>query len=245
MLGFRDRLNTAIQNSAYLGQMKTLAADVGCGDKTIYNILNNRKLDTSKTGPGFFLMARIAKSLGVSLDHLATDQRASVSLNSRRIGASPLAQQAAGAVIAALEIEGGKPTPDSLLRLHTKSGGQLEAFTALLKFCDRYAAIDPRNPKLEVVEIGERSLSAITMGHANTNVLQEAIANVGEPELAQNWIKDYSEAPMRGTLCTTETLNVQMPNQPTRVKMDFIRCLLRVTSTDDKSYILNFSFLIV
>ena len=52
----------------------------------------------------------------------------------------------------------------------------------------------------------------------------------------------YKLAAQHNTHISIEELDVQMPNQPIHIKLDYIRCLLRVSDPD---LLLNFSILIL
>lgn len=71
MYSFRPNLRRAIERSGYANSTRQLSIDAALGEKTLTNLLNDKSVDTTKTGPGLFGMKRVADLLGVSLDYLA------------------------------------------------------------------------------------------------------------------------------------------------------------------------------
>lgn len=244
MTGFRHRLQMAIDNSPYRGLPQKLSVDAGLGRKTVYNMLRDDRLDHSQNGPGLFGMARIAALLEVPLDFFAPTKPTKI----RRLQPSEpreLTEHVTKALGSQALTGDSALSADALLRAHTKSGGRVEAFSSWIERCDQYEppASDARG--LRVLRVGERSLAAITMGTNAVEVLQSALDTVEAPEIKSQWLSDYRVAQSKGTFTTVESLDIQMPNLPVRVKMDFIRCLLSVTDVNKTRSILNFSLLII
>lgn len=245
MQGFRQRLQWAIENSPYKDSVQNLAIEAGLGSKTIYNMLRDERLDHSQHGPGIFGMGRIAALLGVPLDYFAPLKPFHIKRPSPDDPKEPLADHVAAVLEGQSSAARDVLSADALLRLHTKSGRRIEAFDALLDRCDQYEVPKKDDAGLRLRQIGSRSLAAITMGKARNDLLQAALDNVKSPTLKARWIEDYRTAHDRGSLTTVESLDIQMPNLPVRVKMDFIRCLLAVTDAQKRETILNYSLLIV
>ncbi|MDV4167786.1 hypothetical protein [Rhodovulum sp. FJ3] len=240
---FRRRLQEAIDASPeYRGKIQKLSRDAGVGDKTVYNMLKAESLDVSKAGPGIFNMARITGLLGVSLDFLVG--RAAPPVRAIQSGQGIPAH--INASLSAQLLGSDAPlSADKILRLHLKSGGRIEAFEPFLPQCDQYYPPAGDDETLTVKSVGEKSLSALTMGRADKELLQGALNQVDDTSLKARWVDDYRTASRNGTLCTLETLDVQMPNHPTRVRMDFIRCLVGVQGAESDPVVLNFSMLVV
>ncbi|APG45675.1 hypothetical protein D1822_10970 [Phaeobacter inhibens] len=245
MHGFRERLSEAVKNSPYGDDIWGLSTAAGLGKKTLYNIINDKKLDISKTGPGLFGMSRVASLLGTTLDHLAGIAPPVRRLSTQLDSADQLLSHASATLIAQHSQSNGTPTIDSLMRTHLKSGGVLEGFTETLAYCDQYAPCAPDASSLEVIEVGAKSLAAITMGQPNARLLQTALDTVPDDELKRRWVSAYASTSINGPLVSLETLDVQMPNHPVRVKMEFIRGLFPVRSDTLGRRILNYSLLIV
>lgn len=243
MKGFRERLSAVISASdSYRDDVWKLSTDAGLGRKTVYNILHDPKLDISTKGPGIFGMARVARLLGTTLDHLAGNAPP-ITSGGR---ASSLLEHAAQTIAAQASPERAEElTSDRLLRLHAKSGGRIEAFSPFLSRCDQYHQPTPSDEFTRVKEVGEKSLSAITMGSSDVQTLQDALTHMQDKELQIRVLNDYRQAAQRGTLATLESLDIPMPNKPVKVKMDFVRTLLSVRDADGNNTILNFSFLVV
>lgn len=246
MKGFRDRLRAAIEHSAYKEDIWGLSTDAGLGRKTIYNTINDKKLDDSQTGPGLFGMARIASLLGTSLDHLAgIAPPVSRHAEDPTSNYAPIIDHARGTLAGQHTQAGSPPSADGLLRIHAKSGGMLAAFNEHLDYCDQYAPCTPKTLGLKALAVGKKSLSAITMGLPSLELLQTALDTVPDQELKSQWVAAYAATIEHGPKATIETLNVQMPNHPVRVKMEFIRTLLPVRDDQGLTRILNFSLLII
>ncbi len=245
MIGFRGRLERAISgNSEYKNNVWKLSEDAGLGTKTVYNILNDDRLDTSKTGPGFFGISRVANLLGVSLDGLAGMSQHSISTPDNNLQTA-LSQHALETIASQMNDGSDNLSADFLLRIYAKSGGRIEAFSKYFDRCDQYLPPAMEDHYSRVKIVGTKSLSAITMGTPSQPLLQEALKNMGDKDLQARVIQDYRNAMQRGTLVTVETLDIQMPNHPVRVKMDFIRVLLAVKDAASNQTLLNFSLLVV
>lgn len=241
MQSFRARLRSAIDSSPiYRKRASQLSIDAGLGEKTVNNILNDKRLDYSKTGPGIFGMARVASLLDISLDNLVstTPEKQSKPVN-------PFKEHVEHSLKIQSETEQGIISSDSLLRLHMKSGGRFEAFEAVLKHCDQYSIPNEADTDLSVIKVGSSSLSALIMGNDNADMLQSALSLTQDDDLKARWIKGYRLAAEFGALTTIESLDSQMPNRPVRVKIDYLRVLLAVQNSNDERIILNFSLLLV
>ena len=244
MNDFRARLRAAIEASGYRRSLRSLSLDAALGEKTIANMLQNDTIDTSKTGPGIFSMARVADQLGVSLDWLAgREGPENFGAQGEQEFALTIARFAAASA-GQFTSEGRPPSPQAMLRLYARSGGRLEAFEKTLKYCDRYHCPEPGAKSASVKHVGAESLAAITMGTNDKTVLQIALATVADEQFRKKLVDDHQETMRRGCLCTVEELNIQMPNRPVRVKMDYIRVLLMVTDRNGDQEILAYASLI-
>lgn len=245
MKGFRARLAWAFDNSNFADK-REFSTVAGMGEKTFYNILSDERLDTSQTGPGFFAMARCASLLGVSLDFLAGTAPPP---NSNKLTSDSQLHSMLQHVVATSPaqevVEGSPPSVDAILRLHHRSGGVLAGLSPVIEFCDQYAIPKNGDETFKVISVGSKSLAALTMGKKCPETLQNALNTVDNAKFRQNLLQDYRLAAARGSLCSIEALNIQMPNMPVRVKMDYVRALLCVTGADDQRSIVNFSTLIV
>jgi hypothetical protein len=244
MNDLRARLKAAIDTSKYRNSARSLSIDANLGERTIANMLANEATDISKSGPGIFSMARVADCLGISLDWLVgretpnltpTDGEREFNLALERFTATSAGQFTQG---------NRPPTPQAMMRLHVRGGGQLGAFEKVLKYCDRYQCLDPTADRVSVLSVGEQSLASITMGASDPALLQIALNTVPDDSLRKKLINDHQETQRRGSLCTIEELNVQMPNKPIRVKMDYIRVLLLVSDETGSKSILAFAALV-
>lgn len=245
MNDFRQRLKAAMDKSKYRNSARSLSLAADLGERTVANMLSNEAIDSSKTGPGLFSMSRVANLLGVSLDWLAgrddltppmTEGDKQFSLAMERFAATSSGQFTQG---------NRPPNPQAMQRLYVRSGGRLEAFESVLKYCDRYNCLEPDAKSVSVKAVGQESLAALTMGSNDAGVLQIALSTVPDEAFRKRLVDDHLETQRRGCLCTVETLDVQMPNKPVRVKMDYIRVLLHVADSSGKAEILSYSALIV
>ena len=238
MNGFRHRLALAIANSEkYKDDVWSLARDAKLGKKTVYNMLHDDRLDTSNTGPGIFGLSRVAYLLGTSLDDLAGMKRGdrSVDMHSQRVLEHLL--------LSVAKNEGRTISSDGLLRTYRRSGGQIEAFNDLLDRCDQYEIPKPDDTHPKVIAVGKYSLSAITMGSNSRELLETSLRDMSDQELLRRTMHDYREASSRGTLVTLEERDIRMPSKPIKVKMDYIRTLLRVEDPNGKATLLLLALL--
>ena len=240
MQGFRERLSDAVSNSPiYCNDIWKLSRDAGLADETLYSIIHNQDLDRSSIGPDLFTIARVAALLDVSMDYLIDNEFEKY---------SPKDNFDAGAshILASLNsqvLEGASPlSTDKLLRTYKKCDGKMAGFTKLLPYCDQYKVPEPNEDHLVVKSIGKQSLSAITMGSAEISILQDTLDKFRDSNIKKDWMSGYKLAAQHNTHISIEELDVQMPNQPIHIKLDYIRCLLRVSDPD---LLLNFSILIL
>ena len=80
------------------------------------------------------------------------------------------------------------------------------------------------------------------MGSAEISILQDALDKFRDSNIKKDWMSGYKLAAQHNTHISIEELDVQMPKQPIHIKLDYIRCLLRVSDPD---LLLNFSILIL
>jgi len=247
MLGFRNRLRAAISASdSYKNDVWRLSTDAGLGRKTVYNILNDCKLDSTQKGPGLFGMARVAELLNTSLDHLAGIAPPAAITASKGKATNSLLEHATETLNAqSAPKRNDELSADRLLRIHAKSGGRIEAFEAYLHRCDQYHPPKKNDSFTKVKAVGEKSLAAITMGSPNTHILQEALEHMQDKELQAKVLDDYRRTIENGTFVSLEALDIPMPNRPVKVKMEFIRVLLSVHDAEGDHTLLNFSFLVI
>lgn len=245
MNDFRIRLRAAIDKSKYKDSLRALSIDAGLGERTIANMLANESVDHSKSGPGLFSIAAVADLLDVSLDWLSGRQNTNLHLSvgdlEQAIAMERLASSTAGQFT-----QGHKPpTPQAMQRLYVRSGGKMEAFEKVLKYCDVYNFISLGDEYISIKSVGAESLAATTMGTSDPAVLQTAINSVSDRNIRGRVVSDHLETQRRGCLSTVERLDVQMPNLPVLVRMDYIRVLLCVSNSDGGKEILSYSTLIV
>lgn len=244
MNDFRNRLRAAVDKSKYRNSLRTLSIDAGLGERTIANMLANESIDHSKSGPGLFTMATIAELLDISLDWLSGGKDSSRALTAGDIEFALSIERFASSSSGQFTQGNQPPTPQAMQRLFVRSGGRIEAFEKVLKYCDRYNAIAPGAECVSVKDVGTESLAATTMGTPDPAVLQVALSSVADDKLRTKLVYDHLDVQRRGCLSTVERLDIQMPNRPVLVRMDYIRVLLYVTDTDGNSEILSYSSLI-
>lgn len=239
--GFRDRFRRAIDASPYRASLRQLSLAADQSVNRANNIIHDDRLDVSKVGPGLFTMARFADVLNVSLDYLAgrTAEIAGFSDFERDLAVRTLSDTAAQT-----HDHTQTPTPQSLARLYAKSGARIEAFVSALPYCDLYEPVADETSNLTVRSLGKKSLAALTMGTDNPAVLQGALDRVGDRELIDKVLFDHRLVQEKGVLTTVETLDVQMPNLPKKVKMDYIRTLVSLTDAEGQGYTLLHASLI-
>lgn len=239
---FRERLQLALDSSTH--NRRTLSLAAGLGERTIANILGNKELDTSPTGPGLFAMARVCEELGISMDWLAGREEAMRGLKSAEKELAMTIQRFKSAIPTETD-SGAILSPNYMMRLFVRSGGMLEAFEDLLSYCDRYEPPKSIDDPIKVLAQGSNALSAITMGGSNPDVLQMALNSASDGALRKKLVSDHIEASKRGCLTTVESLDVQMPNRPIKIKMDYTRVILNLkTKTGKKENVLYASLIL-
>lgn len=245
MMGFRTRLRTAIKNSKYKNSYRRLSKEAGLGERTISNLLTNTDVDSSRVGPGLFAMTRVANLLGVSLDHLAGRDSVHLTLADGDAGLATTLERLANAARRQVLNINRSTTPQAMQRIFVKSGGRIEAFSPYLIHCDRYFPIYEGAECIQVKEVGQESLAAITMGISCTETLQTALSTVDDDNLRRKLVCDHLDTMKRGCLSTVENLNIRMPNLPIVVRMDYIRILMHLADADGNTEIVSYSSLIV
>jgi hypothetical protein len=212
MYVFRQNLRRAIDASPYSKSISRLSIDAALGEKTLTNMLNDKNVDIAKAGPGIFGMKRVADLLGVSLDYL--------------VGKAELSH----------------PSPTEFMTLYASSGGLLDGFKDFLPFMDIYLPPKWGDTNITVLNQGEKSLSARSMPTSGTSELQGVFNGLAGSDLLSCTIDEYISCQQRGCISTIEELNNYMPNQPAKIKMDYIRTLALLRDTDGKEVVANYSF---
>lgn len=239
---FLERLDTAISESVYRGNRRQVSVDAGLGEKFVSNLLGKEEMNTSKLGPGLFAMARIAEVLGVSLEYLATGRKSLTTGGPKEFNLASHLSRIGSAASGQLIDQSSAPTPQAMLRLYANSGGMIEAFSDVIKYCDQYDPINEGDTYLKVRAVGDLSLAAVTMGQADHVALQEALDQ--SPPVMFEAVRNHRAANEFGAISIPKYLNVQMPNMPKRVRMDYILTLLSLRSKDGEQTTLSYSALI-
>ncbi|MEP1521984.1 hypothetical protein [Ascidiaceihabitans sp.] len=245
MIGFRIRLKAAIERSpTYQGNIWKLSEDAGLGRKTVYNMVTDKKLDHSKTGPGVFGLSRVASLLDVSLDYLM-GAVPSLTAKQPQSNSVALATHALEALSRQSDGDEFELSADFLLRLHKKSGGRIEAFAPYLDRCDQYQPPKPNERFPIVTSVGARSLSSLTLGTSSVELLQSGFASLDDEELLSETMSDYRQAVETRAVSAVISRDLPMPNQPVWIKMDILRTLLLVETAEGEQSLLLFAFIVI
>lgn len=235
------RLLRAIEKSSYKNSFRKLSREADLSTNFVSNLLN--KENDTRVGPGFYSICRLCEVLGITPNYLA-------GLEEPRISAAPQSPEDL-LVLRTLEaahsmtVSGNStPTIDSLMKLFALSGGRIEAFSSVIDYCDLYFEPKEDDEHLRVKEMGKNSLSSLTLGCRDTDVLQAALKNVEDSEFKALLMNDYKRASKDGVLLSSEELAVQMPNKPRRIKIDYTRLLLKLRNAQGETSILTFARLL-
>lgn len=241
MKTFRQRFRAVIAKSEYRDSYRRLALDAGLSESRISNILNDQSLDTSTNGPGIFLMRRVADCLGCSLDFLVGRENTPFPQGGVAKIDTPEARLLRALKEAQQEIfaESDAPTAKTFNGRYVNGGGQLSAIFDLLEYVDLYDW-PPQGGKITVRRVGSKSLSALTMGAPEAEILQGAIDAVSSTDLHQKLLADFSAAHHNGKYGSIEELDLTMPNKPLRVRLIYSRELYSMKDENGKNVIVNF-----
>ena len=212
MYVFRKNLKRAIDNSPYSKSVSKLSSEAALGEKTLGNILNNTSVDIAKAGPGLFGMKRVADLLGVTLDYLVGQNF------------------------------DDRPTPSMLVERFRSTGGRIEGFSDLLPMADLYQPVSEGDTTLTLISQGKNSLSAQMMPSPSTANMKKVLDELVGSELLKNTIRDHSINNTKHCFATPEEINNPMPNEPHRIKVDYIRVLARLTDCAGTPFTFNYCF---
>ena len=131
-----------------------------------------------KNGPGVFVLARVAETLGVGVDQL-------------------LGLQAKG-----------RPSFNDLIQRWATEGRNLSCLDYAADYFDVYYAPDQNSRKMKVYRIGKRSLASQAVGVHFIKAIQFLIDKFGDEEKQKSVIADYRKCCANGMLVTVEKLHV-------------------------------------
>lgn len=230
---FRERFTKAFEASDFNSQ-RALSIASGWSESRINRIVTGQ-FDNSKDGPGFFGLIRSCEQLGVTPDYLAGINKFNHSEQATALNAANFLQS--------ISQDLGAPSIKSLIRTYVRSGHRLEAFRNFLPHCDVYDVPDQENQRVNILEVGEKSLAALRMGEASALVLQEAY-DVAPPAFQKQVYESHLRAYELGMTVEPDAIDQRMENRPVHVKIDYIRVAMRLHDANGTERILIYCELI-
>jgi len=238
-VAFRNRFKKAFEASEFTSY-RSLSLATGWSESRIQRIISGQ-FDDSKDGPGFFGINRVCEQLKITPDYLAGIHRwKDPATESRPTAADTLN---ATMFLQAIAEEHQPPSVKQLVRMHTRAGGRIEAFSNHLDYCDAYNMPDHEKRLVQIRSVGLKSLAALRMGEANPLLLQDAF-NVATPELRERIYSLHCRTIDRGITIEPDSIDERMSNHPVHVKIDYLRVSMKVTDQDGTESILIFCELI-
>ena len=228
-------MSDAVSNSPiYCNDIWKLSRDAGLADETLYSIIH-MNLDRSSIGPDLFTIARVAALLDVSMDYLIDNEFEKYSQKDNfDAGASHIWQ-----VLIAKCWRARRHCQQTALRTYKNAmvNGRIYDSCPI--------AINIKYPsQMRITLSSKASVNRASLQlrwEAEISILQDALDKFRDSNIKKDWMSGYS-LQRNITHISIEELDVQMPNQPIHIKLDYIRCLLRVSDPD---LLLNFSILIL
>ena len=97
--------------------------------------------------------------------------------------------------------------------------------------------------KIRPYKLGHSSLASKSLGICSAEMLEKAIAPLGE-EFRTAILVAHQSSIDKGPVTTIETLDVEHPGGSERIKIEYLRTLAPVTLPDQSVCVLNYSELI-
>lgn len=225
-----------------LRSFRQLSLECENGEKWLSNLLNDRNLENSMSGPGFFAMRRLADVWQVSMDELGM----------RGLWISEQAIRSQTEALIGLATDGdlsdtglAAPTSNSLMRTFKKSGGRIEAFENTFAYAAPYKPLQSMDERLFVKAVGRMCLAAVTLQSHHVSDLQSSLDKLEGTEELRVAKEDHLLAIERGAYATTKRLDHPVPGMPIHVRMDYIATYLHVRDATGEDTVLLYCSLIL
>ena len=131
----------------------------------------------------------------------------------------------------------------SLALIYYRSGGLLSGLEPYIEQVDIFHAPQHGDTRLRVFRMGKESLTSKTLKRTDKDQLQQSL-DAAPPQLRMRFLKDYELAAKGEFLYTIETLNAAAVDHGERIRMDYLRLLIRFDSEDHGPLIVNLSELL-
>ena len=235
MDGFLDRLRIAVDNSDYKS-LRQISIDSELSENNLANILNNSTIENSKSGPGFFAIARICKTLGITPNFLAGINDIDAAQ------ASPVIDEhASGLATALAELVSdakNRPSESRLFGMFIRGGARLEAFEHVMEYCDLLEA--PSSPRpLHLLHVAPKGMTAKAIGTLDVEKANLAVQTTADECFRENMLAAHRKTEANGYLVTIEDINVTSQSIAKRIRESYVRYLFCVEDAKGKKYILN------
>ena len=131
----------------------------------------------------------------------------------------------------------------SLALIYYRSGGLLSGLTPYLEQVDIFYAPQHGDTHLRVYRMGKESLTSKTLKRTDKEQLQKSL-DAAPPQLRMRFLADYQLAAKGEFLYTIESLNANAVDHGERIRMDYLRLLIRFDSEEEGPLIVNLSELL-
>lgn len=192
----------------------------------------------------FETIRKISQATGVSLDWFASEDE-EITLSPPELNA--LSGNLIDQVIQTTKLH--RANEDRVLDAHSltliyyRSGGLLSALAPFLEQVDIYHAPQQGDDRLRLYRMGRESLTSRTLRRTDPQQLQKSLDNAPQT-LRDTFLADYKRAATGEFLYSIETLDAFAADHSERVRLDYLRLLIRFESEADGAVIVNLSELL-
>lgn len=201
--------------------------------------------------PSMAAPMRLADALGVPVDALMQDRQAHLETSFEALPVQKVDNEAARLLCAVFKatdraIDGvtDRPTLDSIIAWWKESDGDLSSSDQILPFFDLVKATETLQAIPKVSHVGERGLSAETLGSSESDRLTAFIRTLSVSDLEE----------LNGNIQTVTQTGIGMVSPQKRVvsfpeanealQVSFVRLMLPVKDTKGTQFVLNYSTLL-
>ena len=131
----------------------------------------------------------------------------------------------------------------SLTLIYFRSGGLISALEPFIEQVDLYCAPQAMDSRLKVYRMGKESLASKTLQRTDPEQLQKSLDAAPE-QLKFRFLTDYRRAATGEFIYSIETLNAFAADHKERIRLDYLRLLIRFESEEDGPLIVNLSELL-
>lgn len=192
----------------------------------------------------FETIRKISDATGVALDWFASDED-SIKLSTPELNA--LSGNLIDQVIQSTKLHRANEErildAHSLTLIYYRSGGLLSALAPFLEQVDVYFAPKQDETRLRLYRMGSDSLTSRTLRRTDPQQLQKSLDNAPKT-LRDSFLADYKRVASGEFLYSIETLDAFAADHKERIRLDYLRLLIRFESEEDGAVIVNLSELL-